>query len=130
MAKKSRALTASASGFYCTSNLCDSDDDEAVTIAPTKFNSESKILEVMEPTFLTASLYQSTSIPDATATVTVSLKTNKAIRTDDKKITLTGLCGTVVNADSIALLDMFGSTLHTYSSPSTNNIAEIGRAHV
>merc|ERR1719183_2027170 len=34
VAKKSRALTASASGFYCTSNLCDSDDDEAVTIAP------------------------------------------------------------------------------------------------
>merc|ERR1719163_2541270 len=62
-------------------------------------------------------------MPEETATVTVSLKTNTGIKTNDKLITLTGLCGTVVNADSIALLDMFGSTLNTYSSPSTKNIA-------
>merc|ERR1719163_2536765 len=62
-------------------------------------------------------------MPEETATVTVSLKTNTAIKTSDSEITLTGLCGTVVNADSIALLDMFGSTLNTYSSPSTKNMA-------
>merc|ERR1719163_2540238 len=123
-AQASRELSASVKdGYYCKSNLCGTSDDVAVTIAPTKFNSMSEILEIKEPTFEIASLYQSTTKPNNLATITVSLKPNTALQGVDSKITLTGLCGGKVTTDAIDVFDMFGSKLHEVSSPSTKNIA-------
>lgn len=117
MYQASRDIFAAATGFYCTENLCDTKGDEELEIEATPFNSASKILEAKEPEFSTVILDQSTSDPGASATITVTLKTNKALSGSDAKITFTGLCGTTLNQD-VKILDMFGSPINAHSSPS------------
>jgi hypothetical protein len=120
-AQASREIFAAASGYYCTSNLCTTATDSTLSVDATKFNAMSSVLEIREPTFEVARIYQSTSTPGATATITVSLQPNTAIAGTDAEVTLSGLCGTVRNADK-QMLDMFGSNVHAVSSPSTANI--------
>ena len=97
--QESRAITASASGFMCKSNLCMPADDTAVEIPSTAFHSSSKILHVKPPTFETAKVSQSTTDPEQDATLTIQLKPNKDLKTDSSVLTITGLCGTLTNED-------------------------------
>ena len=50
------------------------------------------------PSFDTRKIHQSTSDPGATATITVTLKPNTAVSLGSE-ITLTGLCGTILNSN-------------------------------
>ncbi|MGB1594483.1 MAG: hypothetical protein ACPIOQ_17140, partial [Promethearchaeia archaeon] len=121
----SRDLYASASGLYCIKNLCTIASDESTDLTmtnPVKFDVAKKIIEIKEPTFETAALYQSTSDPGAKATITVSLKPNNDISGSSAEITIKGLCGTTVNSD-VTLLDMNENPINTYTSPSIVNIA-------
>jgi len=120
-AQASREIFAAAKGFYCTSNLCTTATDATLSVDPTKFSSISSVLDIREPAFEVARIHQSTSTPGATATITVSLQPNTAIAGTGAEVTLSGLCGTVRNADK-KILDMFGSPIAAVSSPSTANI--------
>jgi hypothetical protein len=98
-AQESRAVSASVNGYYCKSNLCDSTSDQAVDISAVAFHSASKMLLIKEPTFETSVIAQDTTDPEDTATITVSLKANKALSTDSSVITISGICGTITNED-------------------------------
>jgi hypothetical protein len=106
----SRAITASASGFYCKTNLCMNSDDVSLVIPGTAFQSSSKILHIKVPTFETAKVSQSTTDPGQVATVTVELKANQALKTDGSIITITGICGTLTN-DDVTLTGVSGVTV-------------------
>merc|ERR1719199_279023 len=123
--QKGKEVYISAMGHYCSENLCDDSSDPDFKIdPPQKFDVSKTVVEVSAPTFDVAKLHQSTSDPDATATITVSLLPNRDLSTTDAELTMTGLCGTTLN-DEVQILDVFGSPIDRYSSPSTLNFARM-----
>merc|ERR1719199_1552583 len=123
--QKDKEVYISAMGHYCSENLCDDNSDPDFKVdPPQKFDVSKTVLEVSTPTFDVAQLHQSTSDPYATATITVSLLPNRDLSTDSAEVTLTGLCGTTLN-DEVQILDVFGSPIDRYSTPSTLNLARM-----
>ena len=110
-AQDSRAVSVSATGYYCMSNLCSW--GVAVEI-PAVFMASAKMLHIKVPTFETAIVAQSTTDPGQTATITVSLKANQPI---SEPITIMGLCGTSSN-DQITFTS--GNNDITLSGPVDN----------
>ncbi|KAJ1484510.1 hypothetical protein T484DRAFT_1796926, partial [Baffinella frigidus] len=98
-AQDSRAVSATAAGYYCKTNLCLSANTHAVSIAATAFHASSKMLKILAPTFETAVVAQSTGDPSEAATISVTLKANQALATATSYITIAGLCGTLTNED-------------------------------
>ncbi|KAJ1486528.1 hypothetical protein T484DRAFT_1789337 [Baffinella frigidus] len=107
----SRAVRATAIGYYCKSNLCLSPATQAVSIPATAFHSSSKMLQIKAPTFETAVISQSTTDPGQDAIITVTLKANKALMTASSFITIEGICGTISNQD-VALSVIPSTTLN------------------
>jgi hypothetical protein len=128
-AQSAKQIYAAASGFYCVSNLCDSNGHRELSISAQAFDVRSSVQEIREPTFEVARIGQSSASPGGIATVSVSLQANVEVtgKTSGTNavLTLTGLCGTTQNTD-VQIRDRFGSTLGMYSSPSTYNVAAKG----
>ena len=57
-------VSASASGFYCKTNLCGTANHQTMTMAPTPFHSSAKMLQIKAPTFETATVAQSSTDPE------------------------------------------------------------------
>ncbi|KAJ1466929.1 hypothetical protein T484DRAFT_2413052 [Baffinella frigidus] len=104
----SRAISLTANGYYCKTNLCLSTNTQAVSIPATAFHSSSKMLQIKAPTFETAVISQSTSDPEQEAIITVTLKANKALTSASSSITIEGICGTISNQD--VAISVVGST--------------------
>ena len=129
VAQSAKPIYASASGYYCLSNLCGINGDKELLIEAQQFDVMSSVLEIKEPTFEVARIGQSAASPGGTATVTVSLQANAdvaGVAGTAGEITLSGLCGTTQNTD-VQISDRFGSTMGLYSSPSTYNLAATGK---
>lgn len=128
-AQSAKQIYAAASGFYCVSNLCDSNGVRELSISAQAFDARSTVLEIREPKFEVARIGQSSASPGGIATVSVSLQANVDVTGKTSGtgavLTLTGLCGTTQNTD-VQIRDRFGSTLGMYSSPSTYNVAATG----
>ncbi|EKX35650.1 hypothetical protein GUITHDRAFT_118136 [Guillardia theta CCMP2712] len=99
----SRDLRVSLSGQSCSTNdFCTSSSSVSVTIPPRKFDSSSKILEVVGNK-LRVSMFQSSSDPGSMTNVFVTLQPNFNVEVGSV-ISFQGVCGTQTNTAYVALM--------------------------